>query len=151
MTAQITRRPAHNIMPFVSIFVSPLQDLVVLLRRLFDFLLLCLLIPLFGSMDAFFGPLLLGAVLGVMLALLLPLAGATRMREPFAWLLWIPAAVILLILLYQYLASVGVGHAVPVLRLLIVPSDYHGSLYVVVESAFAAYMLAFSIRTGRGI
>ena len=49
------------------------------------------------------------------------------------------------------LASVGVGHAVPVLRLLIVPSDYHGSLYVTVESAFAAYMLAFSIRTGRGI
>ena len=80
-----------------------------------------------------------------------PLAGATRLREPFAWLLFIPAAVILLVLLYQYLASVGVGHAVPVLRLLIVPSDYHGSLYVAVESAFAAYMLAFSIRTGRGI
>ena len=35
--------------------------------------------------------------------------------------------------------------------LLIVPADYHGSLYVAVESAFAAYMLAFSIRTGRGI
>ena len=58
---------------------------------------------------------------------------------------------ILLALLYQYRASVGVGHAVPVLRLLIVPADYHGSLYVAVESAFAAYMLAFSIRTGRGI
>ena len=49
-------------------------------------LLLCLLFPLFSSMDPFFGSLLLGAVMGVMLALLLPLAGATRLREPFAWL-----------------------------------------------------------------
>ena len=82
-----------------------LRKLTVLLVPLGLMLLLCLLIPLFGSMDAFFGPLLLGAVLGVMLALLLPLAGATRMREPFAWLLWIPAAVILLILLYQFIVS----------------------------------------------
>ena len=66
-----------------------LRKLTVLLVPLGLMLLLCLLIPLFGSMDAFFGPLMLGAVLGVMLALLLPLAGATRMREPFAWLLWI--------------------------------------------------------------
>ena len=100
-----------------------------------------------ASASFFIFSLLLGASLG----LLLPLAGATRLREPFAWLLFIPAAVILLVLLYQYLASVGVGHLVPVLRLLIVPADYHGSLYVAVESAFAAYMLAFSIRTGRGI
>ena len=128
-----------------------LRKLTVLLVPLGMLLLLCLLFPLFSSMDPFFGSLLLGAVMGVMLALLLPLAGATRLREPFAWLLWIPAAVILLVLLYQFLASQQVGQNLPVLRLLVVPSDYHGSLYVAVESAFAAYMLAFSIRTGRGI
>jgi hypothetical protein len=114
-------------------------------------LVLCLLVPLFGSMDAFWGPLLLGALLGVLLALLLPLAGATRLREPFAWLLWIPAAVILLILLYQYLASVGAGQNLPVLRLLVVSPGSSGSWIIALESAFAAYLLAFSIRTGRGI
>ena len=77
-----------------------LRKLTVILVPLGMLLFLCLLIQLlFSSMDAFFGPLLLGAVLGVMLSLLLPLAGATRLREPFAWLLWLPAAVILLILL----------------------------------------------------
>ena len=124
-----------------------LRKLTVLLVPLGLLLLLCLLIPLFGSMDAFFGPLLLGSVLGIMLALLLPLAGATRLREPFAWLLWIPAAVILLILLYQFLASRQVGQELPVLRLLATGD----TRILIAESAFAAYMLAFSVRTGRGI
>ena len=114
-------------------------------------LALCLLTPLFYAMDGYFGSLLLGILLGVLLALLLPLAGATRLREPFAWLLWIPAAVILLVLLYQYLASVGTGQDLPLLRLLVVPSGSAGSWMVGMESAFAAYLLAFSIRTGRGI
>ncbi len=128
-----------------------LRKLTVILVPLAMLVLLCVLMSVLFSFSWYFGGLLIGLLLGASLGLLLPLAGATRLREPFAWLLFIPAAVILLVLLYQYLASVGVGHAVPVLRLLIVPSDYHGSLYVVVESAFAAYMLAFSIRTGRGI
>ena len=110
-------------------------------------LVLCLLIPLIGSMDAFFGPLLLGALLGILLSLLLPLAGATRLREPFAWLLWIPAALILLILLYQFLALNHVGQNIPVLRLL-ATADIR---IIIVEAAFAAYMLSFSIRTGKGI
>ena len=95
-----------------------LRKLTVLLVPLGMLLVLCLLIPLFGSMDKFWGPLLLGVVLGVLLALLLPLAGATKLREPFAWLLWVPAAVILLILVYQFLASRQVGQEIPVLRLL---------------------------------
>ena len=128
-----------------------LRKLTVILVPLAMLVLLCVLMSVLFSFSWFFGGLLIGLLLGASLGLLLPLAGATRLREPFAWLLFIPAAVILLVLLYQYLASVGVGHTIPVLRLLIVPSDYHGSLYVTVESAFAAYMLAFSIRTGRGI
>jgi len=111
-------------------------------------LFLCLLIQLlFSSMDAFFGPLLLGAVLGVMLSLLLPLAGATRLREPFAWLLWLPAAVILLILLYQFLAWQHIGRDLPVLRLLVTGD----ARIIITESAFASYMLTFSLRTGKGI
>ena len=107
--------------------------------------LLCVLIPVFSSLGAFFGSLVLGAVLGVALGLLLPLAGATRLREPFAHLLWIPAAIILGLLLYQYLASMGTE--IPLLRLF----STLDTRVITVESAFAAYMLAFSIRTGRGI
>ena len=124
-----------------------LRKLTVLLVPLGMLLLLCLLTGLFRSMDAYFGALLLGALLGVLLSLLLPLSGATRLREPFAWLLWIPAAVILLVLLYQYLAFQQIGRDLPVLRLLATDD----SRIITVEAAFAAYMLSFSVRTGKGI
>lgn len=124
-----------------------LRKLTVLLVPLAMLLVLCLLTQLFSAMDRFFGPLLLGAVLGILLALLLPLAGATRLREPFAWLLWIPAAVILLILLYQFLAFQQIGQNLPVLRLLATDNPR----IFTVEAAFASYMLAFSVRTGKGV
>ena len=122
-----------------------LRKLTVILLPLGLLLLLCLLTPVLSSLGAFWGSLLLGALLGVALGLLLPLAGATRLREPFAWLLWIPAALILAVLAWQLLASMEVD--VPLLRLLTV----HDSRIIAVESAFAAYMLTFSIRTGRGV
>ena len=124
-----------------------LRKLTVLLVPLGMLLVMCLLAPLFYSMTPYLGSLLQGALLGVLLALLLPLAGATKMREPFAWLLWIPAALILLILLYQYLASQGIGRDVAVLRLLATTD----SRIITIEAAFAGYMLAFSVRTGKGI
>ncbi len=122
-----------------------LRKLSVILIPLAMMLALCLLIPWLSSLDGFLGSLLLGGLLGILLGLLLPLAGATRLREPFAWLLFIPASVTLLILLYQYLAAHGAD--IPLLRLL----TAHDSRTITVESAFAAYMLTFSIRTGRGI
>ena len=122
-----------------------LRKLIVIVLPLALLLALGLLTPLLVSLGAFWGSLLLGAILGTALSLLLPLAGATRLREPFAWLLWIPAALILAVLLYQYLASLGVD--IPLLRLLAV----NDTRIITVESAFAAYMLTFSIRTGRGI
>ena len=129
-----------------------LRKLTVIMVPLCMLLLLCLLMPLLFSLDWFFGGLLIGLLLGTLLSLLLPLAGATRLREPFAWLLWIPAAVILLILLYQYLASMGIGNTVTLLRLLVLaPNSSSSSFFVAAEGAFAAYLLAFSIRTGRGI
>ncbi len=122
-----------------------LRKLTVIVLPLGMLLLIALLIPLLSSMSAFFGSLLLGALLGVALGLLLPLAGATRLREPFAYLLWIPSAVLLLILLYQYLATLGTD--VPLLRLLAT----RDTRLITVEGAFAAYMITFSVRTGRGI
>ena len=122
-----------------------LRKLTVLALPLGMLLLICLLMPLLSALGAFFGSLLLGALLGIALSLLLPLAGATRLREPFAHLLWIPAAVVLLILGYQYLSSMGVD--IPLLRLL----STLDTRIITVESAFAAYMITFSIRTGRGI
>ena len=122
-----------------------LRKLVVILLPLGLLILLTMLLPVFSGMGAFFGSLLLGTGIGVSLGLLLPLAGATRLREPFAHLLWVPAAVIVFVLIYQYLSSLGVSW--PLLRLL----STLDSRLITVESAFAAYMITFSARTGRGI
>ena len=119
-----------------------LRKLTVLLVPLGMLLVLCLLVPVFGSLDAFFGPLLMGAALGILLGLLLPLAGAT-----FAWLLVFPAALVLLVLLYQFLAMNGTGRDLPVLRLLAT----NDARILTMEAAFAAYMVTFSVRTGKGI
>lgn len=124
-----------------------LRKLTVILVPLGMLLLVCLLVPVFSAMSLFAGSLLLGALIGALLALLLPLAGATRLREPFAWLLFVPAAVVILVLLYQFLALNQIGHQLPLLRLL-ATSD---ARIITAESAFAAYMIAFSVRTGRGI
>ena len=133
-----------------------LRKLTVILLPLAMLFLLCLAMSLLFNLSWFFGSLLIGTLLGILLALLLPLAGATRLREPFAWLLFIPAVILLLILLYQFLArgDTGIGKTIPVLRLFDVstmPSTGTSGLIVAVESTFAAYMLTFSIRTGRGI
>ncbi len=122
-----------------------LRKLTVIALPVGMLLLVCLLMPVFNMLGAFFGSLMLGAVLGVSLGLLLPLAGATRLREPFAHLLWIPAALILLVLIYQYLASLGTD--LPLLRLL----STLDTRVITVESAFAFYMITFSLRTGKGI
>jgi len=122
-----------------------IRKLIVIVVPLGLMLALSLLMPVLISLGAFWGSLLMGILLGTALGLLLPLAGATRLREPFAWLLWIPAAVTLAILLYQYLASMGTD--LPLLRLLAV----NDTRIITIESTFAAYMLTFSIRTGRGI
>ncbi len=122
-----------------------LRKLTVLLLPLGLLILIAVLLPLLAELGAFFGSLLLGTALGIALGLLLPLAGATRMREPFAWLLWIPAALVLGVLLYQYLASLGTD--IPLFRLLAT----NDSRLITVESTFASYMITFSVRTGRGI
>ena len=122
-----------------------LRKLTVIVLPLGMLLLICLLLSPLSALGPFFGSLALGVLLGTALSLLLPLAGATRLREPFAHLLWFAAALTLAVLLYQYLASMGTE--VPLLRLL----STRDSRVITVEGAFAAYMIAFSVRTGKGI
>lgn len=121
-----------------------LRKLTVIAVPLLLLLFLCIVMPLFSS-GTFFGNMIPGALLGIALGLLLPLAGATRMREPFAHLLWVPGVIIILTLIVQYLALSGVS--IPVLDLL---RTSDGRIFTV-ESAFAFYLITFSVRTGRGI
>lgn len=102
---------------------------------------LCLLLPLLGGMG-FFTWMLGGLALGVVLALLLPLSGATRMREPFGHLLWIPALVLALVVLYQYLHVSGLVN-IPVLAMLATTQ----TIVILVECAFIGFMAATMIRT----
>ena len=84
----------------------------------------------------------LGVLLGVTLALLLPLSGAGRRREPFAGLLWIPALLLMGVVTYQYLDSMALAN-LPVLDML---ATRDGQV-VLVECTFVGYMATQCIRT----
>ena len=102
---------------------------------------LCLLFPVMGGLG-FWSNVLKGLLMGVVLALLLPLSGAGRKREPFAGLLWVPAVVLALVVTYQYLESIGTVNW-PVLSML---TTRDGQV-VMVECALTGYMAAQCIRT----
>ena len=119
-----------------------LRKLTVLLVPLVLLGLVCLLLPLMGGIG-FWGNVLKGGLLGLGLGLLLPLSGATRRREPFGALLWLPALLTVAVIVCQYLLSTGVR--IPVVSVL-ATSD--GQI-VLAEAAFAAFMLAECIRTAR--
>ena len=102
---------------------------------------LCLLFPVMGGLG-FWSNVLKGLLMGVVLALLLPISGAGRKREPFAGLLWVPAVVLALVVTYQYLESIGTVNW-PVLSML---TTRDGQV-VMVECALTGYMAAQCIRT----
>ena len=118
-----------------------LRKLTVMVAPLLLALALCLLFPVMGGLG-FWSNVLKGLLMGVVLALLLPLSGAGRKREPFAGLLWVPAVVLALVVTYQYLESIGMV-SWPVLSML---TTRDGQV-VLVECAFAGYMTAQCIRT----
>lgn len=118
-----------------------LRKLMVMVVPLLLVMVVCLLLPLLGGLG-FWSNVLKGTLMGAALALLLPLSGAGRKREPFAGLLWIPALLLMLVVGYQYAASLG-GANLPVLALLITDNPQ----VVLTESAFVGYMLAQCIRT----
>ena len=118
-----------------------LRKLTVMVAPLLLAAALCLLFPVMGGLG-FWSNVLKGLLMGVVLALLLPLSGAGRKREPFAGLLWVPAVVLALVVAYQYLESIGTVNW-PVLSML---TTRDGQV-VLVECAFSGYMAAQCIRT----
>ena len=84
-----------------------------------------------------------GLILGIVLALLLPLSGAGRRREPFAGLLWLPTLLIAGVIVYQYLETQGTR--VDVLHILATEE----TRVLFLESVFLGYMGTTCIRTGK--
>ena len=118
-----------------------LRKLTVLVVPLLLAAALCLLFPVMDGLG-FWSNVLKGLLLGVGLALLLPVSGAGRKREPFAGLLWVPAVLLALTVAYQYLESLS-AVSWPVLSML---TTRDGQV-VLVECAFAGYMTLQCIRT----
>lgn len=117
-----------------------LRKLMVIVIPLVLLAIVCIVTPLMDD-ALFWTHVIRGMLLGISLALLLPLSGAGRKKEPFAGLLWVPAVVTVLVVVYQYLSATM--PSVPVLSLL---STTNGHI-VQVECTFAAYMLITCIRT----
>ncbi len=118
-----------------------LRKLTVMVAPLLLALLLCVLLPVMNGLG-FWSNVLKGLLLGVTLALLLPISGAGKRREPFAGLLWIPTLLLAAVVVYQYLNSVGTL-SLPVFDML---ATRDGQV-VLVECAFTGYMATQCIRT----
>ena len=119
------------------------RKLVVILVPLLLAAALCWLFPLLGTLG-FFSNVLRGLLLGGFLALLLPLSGAGKRKEPFGHLLWVPALLLALTVAYQY-GTVTFGWQLPLLSLL---ATQNGTV-VLVECSFIGYMTVTCLRTRR--
>lgn len=117
-----------------------LRKLVVIIVPLLLTALLCVLLPALEGMP-FWTEVFRGLALGVGLALLLPLSGASRRREPFAGLLWAPVLLLAVTVLVQYLLVIGID--LPVLNVL---RTSDGNV-VLAECAFLGFMAVQTIRT----
>ena len=119
-----------------------LRKLVVIVLPLLMAALLCVLLPLMDGIP-FWTEAFKGLTLGIALALVLPLCGATKKREPFAGLLWVPLVTLIVVVLSQYLSVIGIP--VPVLDAL----RTGDSNVILVECAFAGFLAVQLIRTRR--
>ena len=119
------------------------RKLVVILVPLLLAAALCWIFPLLGGLG-FFSNVTRGLLLGGVMALLLPLSGAGKRKEPFGHLLWVPALLLVLTVGYQYGAA-AFGWRVPMLSLL---ATQNGQV-VLVECAFVGYMTVTCLRTRR--
>ena len=117
-----------------------LRKLCVVVLPLLMAALLCLLLPLMDGIP-FWTEVFKGLTLGVALALVLPLCGATKKREPFSGLLWAPLVTFIIVVLSQYLAVIGID--VPVLSVL---RTGDGNV-ILVECAFVGFLTVQMIRT----
>ena len=117
-----------------------LRKLCVMVLPLVMAALLCLVLPMMEGMP-FWTEAFQGLTLGVVLALLLPLCGATRKREPFSGLLWLPLITLIIVVLSQYLAVISIE--IPLLNML---RTGDGNV-VLVECAFIGFLAVQMIRT----
>lgn len=117
------------------------RKLVVIIVPLLLVALLCQVFPLFDSLG-FFSNVIQGALVGAALALLLPLSGAGKRKEPFGNLLWLPALLLALVVGYQYGAA-SLGWQAPLLSLL---TTRNGQV-IWIECAFIGYMIITCLRT----
>lgn len=117
-----------------------IRKLVVIVVPLVLTVLVCWVFPLLTTLE-FWGYVLMGVILGGTLALLLPLSGASRRREPFAGLLWIPLLLLIAIVAGQYAAFSG--YELPALSLF----HTNHTQTILVECAFIGYMAVQVIRT----
>jgi len=117
-----------------------LRKLLVMILPLMLCAALCLGMPLIAGLG-FFTQVLRGVVLGAALSLILPLCGASRRRETFGKLLWVPAIILLVVLLYQYLTNAGMLR-IPALTFLATSQPNT----VLIESAMMAYLMGHLLR-----
>lgn len=117
-----------------------LRKLCVVVLPLVMTALLCFLFPLMDGIP-FWTEVFKGISLGVMLALVLPLCGATKKREPFSGLLWAPLITLIVVVLSQYLAVIGV--MLPLLDML----RTGDANVILVESAFIGFLMEQMVRT----
>lgn len=117
-----------------------LRKLCVVVLPLVMTILLCLVFPLLDGIP-FWTEVFKGVLLGAALALVLPLCGATKKREPFAGLLWAPFVTLVMVVLSQYLAVIGIS--VPLMDMFRTGSGE----VILVECAFAGFLAVQLIRT----
>ena len=123
-----------------------LRKLLVVLTPLLMAFLLCVLFPFLGKTFpelGFFEVVIEGLLLGVALALLIPLMGA-RKRESFTGLYWVPVVLLFITVLFQYLSQSG-ALRIDALAFLRAP----GPQTVLVECVFIGFLLTLCIRASR--
>lgn len=103
-------------------------------------LVLCGLCVFFLTLLGGFGlwsDLLQGLILGALLALLLPLSGASRRKEPFATLLVVPMIALIVLLALQLMRALGVA----------LPFQPVSGCTMMIECTFLSFMTVQAIRT----
>ena len=93
-------------------------------------------LPLLGGFGLW-SDLLQGLILGALLALLLPLSGASRRKEPFATLLVVPMIVLIVLLALQLMRALGVA----------LPFQPVSGCTMMIECTFLSFMTVQAIRT----
>lgn len=93
-------------------------------------------LPLLGGFGLW-SDLLQGLILGALLALLLPLSGASRRKEPFATLLVVPMIALIVLLALQLMRALGVA----------LPFQPVSGCTMMIECMFLSFMTVQAIRT----